>query len=81
MLPLAIATGLTMSPALNAGLPFLLDLLGGRQSARSLHFLATLGLSVFIVVHIAMVLLVGPVNAVRAMVTGWHRVAPEPGHD
>ena len=71
MLPLIIVTGLTMSPAFNAIAPWLLDLLGGRQSARSIHFLMTLGLIGFFLVHIAMVLLAGPINEVRSMVTGW----------
>jgi len=78
LLPLLILTGLTMSPALNAGLPFLLELFGGRQSARSLHFIAALGLVVFFLVHIAMVVLAGPFNEVRSMITGRFRVPPEP---
>jgi thiosulfate reductase cytochrome b subunit len=77
LLPLVIFTGLAMSPALNAGLPFLPDLFGGRQSARSLHFLAMCGLIAFFVVHIAMVLLAGPVNEVRSMITGWYRLPKE----
>jgi thiosulfate reductase cytochrome b subunit len=74
LLPLAILTGLTMSPGLNAGAPWLLDLFGGRQSARSLHFLAAAGLVAFFFVHIAMVLLAGPLNQVRSMITGWYRL-------
>lgn len=77
LLPLVIATGLTMSPALNAATPWLLELLGGRQSARSLHFLAATGLVVFFVVHIAMVLLAGPWNEVRSMITGQYRLPKE----
>ena len=77
LIPLAILTGLTLSPGANAGFPWLVDLFGGRQSARSIHFLAALGLVVFFVVHIAMVLLSGPVNQVRAMVTGWFRLPKE----
>lgn len=79
MLPLLILTGLTMSPALDAGLPGLLALFGGRQSARSLHFLAAGGLVLFVVVHLAMVLLAGPVNGIGAMVTGRYRLPPERG--
>ena len=77
LLPLMIATGLTMSPGLNAGAPWLLDLFGGRQSARSIHFIAAWALVAFFLVHIAMVLLAGPVNEVRSMVTGWFRLPPE----
>ncbi len=77
LLPLMIATGLTMSPGLNASAPWLLDLFGGRQSARSIHFIAAWALVAFFLVHILMVLLAGPVNEVRSMVTGWFRLPPE----
>jgi Ni/Fe-hydrogenase b-type cytochrome subunit len=76
-LPLMIATGLTMSPGMNASAPWLLDLFGGRQSARSIHFLVAWTLVAFFVVHIAMVLLAGPVNEIRSMLTGWFRLPPE----
>lgn len=79
LLPLAIATGLTMSPDLDAAFPWLLELFGGRQSARSLHFLAAAGLVAFFVVHIAMVLLAGPWNEVRSMITGRYRLPRERG--
>ena len=74
LLPLVVLTGLTMSPMLNAGLTPLLDLFGGRQSARSLHFLAAFGLVAFTAVHIALVLITGPVNQLRGMVTGRYRL-------
>jgi Ni/Fe-hydrogenase b-type cytochrome subunit len=77
LLPLMIATGLTMSPGLNASAPWLLDLFGGRQSARSIHFIAAWALVAFFLVHILMVLLAGPINEVRSMVTGWFRLLPE----
>lgn len=70
LLPLIIFTGLTMSPAMNAAWPWLLDLFGGRQSARSLHFIAAFLLVGFFFVHIMMVLLAGPINEVRSMITG-----------
>ena len=79
MLPLMIATGLTMSPGFNAAAPWLVDLFGGRQSARSIHFLVAFGLVAFFLVHIVMVLLAGPVNEVRSMVTGWFRLRPDRG--
>ena len=81
LLPLVILTGLTMSPAMNAALPWLLDLFGGRQSARSLHFLAAGGLVLFVLVHLAMVVLAGPFNEVRSMITGWYRLPGVRGHD
>jgi len=77
LLPLMIATGLTMSPGMNASWPWLLDVFGGRQSARSIHFIAAWALVAFFLVHIAMVLLAGPVNEVRSMITGWFRLPPE----
>lgn len=77
LLPLLVLTGITMSPAMNAAWPWLLDLFGGRQSARSLHFIAAMLMLGFIVVHLAMVLLAGPLNEVRSMVTGWFRPPPE----
>lgn len=71
LLPLMILTGLAMSPAINAGFPFLTVMLGGRQSARFLHFLAASGIMIFVVVHVAMVVLAGPFNELRSMITGW----------
>jgi thiosulfate reductase cytochrome b subunit len=79
LLPLIILTGLTMSPALTSNWAWLLDLFGGRQSARSLHFLAMAGLVGFVVVHVAMVLLAGPFNEVRSMISGRYRLPRERG--
>lgn len=74
LLPLLIGTGLTMSPGINAAAPWLLDLFGGRQSARSLHFIAAWAMVAFFLVHILMVLLAGPFNEMRSMTTGWYRL-------
>lgn len=79
LLPLIVLTGMTMSPGLNAAWPWLLDLFGGRQSARSIHFLCAFGLALFIVVHLVMVLLAGPFNEVRSMITGRYRLPKERG--
>ena len=68
--PLVLLTGLAMSPWLDSTFPWLLDLFGGRQSARSIHFLAAFAFVAFVLVHLAMVVLVGPINHVRAMITG-----------
>ena len=68
--PLIVLTGLTMSPGFNAVAPFLLDAFGGRQSARSLHFLAANLLLLFFIVHIAALLAVGVWNELRSMITG-----------
>lgn len=77
LLPLIIFTGLAMSPAMNAAWPWLLDVFGGRQSARSIHFIIAFLLVAFTIIHLVMVLLAGPVNELRSMITGWFRV-PEP---
>ncbi|MEG3181071.1 cytochrome b/b6 domain-containing protein [Sphingomonas sp. LT1P40] len=70
LLPLVIFTGLTMSPGMNAAWPWLLDVFGGRQSARSIHFIVSMLLAGFIVVHLALVILAGAFNEVRSMITG-----------
>ena len=77
LIPMMILTGLAMSPAFNATFPQLLFVFGGRQSARSIHFLCAMGLLAFIIVHLAMVVLAGPVNEIRSMTTGWFRTPPE----
>ena len=74
LIPLVILTGCTMSPALNADFPWMLTVFGGRQSARSIHFLCAFGLLGFTLVHLVMVVLAGPINEMRSMVTGWFRV-------
>ena len=74
LLPMMVLTGLTMSPGVDAAWPWLLDLLGGRQSARSIHFICAGLLLGFIIVHLAMVLLAGPLNEVRSIITGWYRL-------
>jgi thiosulfate reductase cytochrome b subunit len=76
LLPLMLLTGLTMSPGMNAAFPFLLDVFGGRPSARSLHFISAGLIVLFFLVHIVEVLLVGPVNEVRSMITGRYVVPP-----
>ena len=74
MLPLIILTGLTMSPAMDSGWGWLLDVFGGRQSARSIHFIAMAALVGFFFVHIAMVVLAGPINELRSMTSGTYRL-------
>ena len=70
--PLIVLTGLTMSPAINAAAPWLLDVFGGRQSARTIHFIITWLFVLFVFVHIAMVFLSGFLNNMRSMITGWY---------
>ena len=74
--PLMILTGLAMSPGGDALLPFLPDLLGGRQTARTIHFVVMSLLVAFFVVHIVMILAAGPINELRSIVTGWYRTDP-----
>lgn len=71
LLPLMVLTGLAMSPAIDARLHLLTALLGGRQSARTLHFLTAMLLTLFFLVHITLVLLAGPLRELRAMLSGW----------
>lgn len=78
LLPLMVATGLSMSPGLNAALGGALPtLFGGRASARSLHFIVTNLTVAYIVIHVAMVILAGPWNQMRSMITGWYDVGVE----
>jgi thiosulfate reductase cytochrome b subunit len=74
MLPLMLATGLTMSPGIDAGYPFLLDVFGGRQSARSIHFICAWSIVLFVIVHVLMVILSGLWNNVRSMITGRYAI-------
>jgi thiosulfate reductase cytochrome b subunit len=76
-LPLIILTGLTMSPSMDASWPWLLDLFGGRPSARSIHFICAAAILAFIIVHLVMVVLAGPVNEIWSMISGRFRVPPE----
>ena len=76
-LPLMILTGLSMSPGFNAVAPWLLDVFGGRQTARTIHFLTMVGLIGFFVVHMVMILAAGPINELRSILTGWYRIDAE----
>lgn len=81
LLPLVVLSGLTMSPALDAAFPFLLDLFGGRQSARTVHFLCASGIVLFVAVHVFMVLVSGVWNNLRSMITGRYAIdTTEGGH-
>ncbi len=70
LLPLMVFTGLSISPGFEPAAPWLVDLLGGRQSARSLHFITAWALFAFFVLHIVMVLLSGPLTQMRGMIMG-----------
>jgi thiosulfate reductase cytochrome b subunit len=85
--PVIVLTGLTMSPTMDAGFPWLLWVFHGRQSARTIHFICAMTLLGFFVVHIAMVILSGLWNNVRSMITGRYAIetiplpAAEPDHE
>lgn len=79
--PLIVLTGLSMSPAIDAAFPWLPDLFGGRQSARTVHFLACFAFVGFGVVHLVMVATTGLVNNLRSMVTGWFVIEQGGGTD
>ncbi|MFI4891496.1 MAG: cytochrome b/b6 domain-containing protein [Steroidobacterales bacterium] len=72
--PLVILTGLTMSPGFDAIMPGLTVLFGGRQSARSLHFIAVNLILLFVVAHLGALLAVGVWNELRSMLTGRFRI-------
>lgn len=69
-LPLMFLTGITMAPAISAEYPVLLDLFGGTQSARSIHFLAFSFVTLFLLAHLAMILLTGPARQLRGIILG-----------
>lgn len=77
VIPLLILTGLTMSPGLDAAFPFLSAVFGGRQTARTIHFICAFLVLGFVIVHVAMVLLSGVFNNLRSMITGWYAIKSE----
>jgi thiosulfate reductase cytochrome b subunit len=70
LFPLVIWTGLAMSPAFVSAVPATVALLGGQQSARTIHFFVSLALLLFVLVHVGMVFLAGFRSRMRAMITG-----------
>lgn len=77
LIPTMILSGLTLSPGMTAAWPWLLWLMGGRASARSVHFVCMSLIVGFIVVHLALVIVVGPYNEIRSMITGKFRLPRE----
>jgi thiosulfate reductase cytochrome b subunit len=80
LLPAMVLTGLTMSPGMDAIFPWLVDLFGGRQSARTIHFIAASLIVLFVLVHVVMVILAGPRNELRSMITGKFAISPGDNH-
>lgn len=77
LLPLMVLTGLCMSPGFDAGAPWLVDAFGGRQSARTIHFLTAFSLVGFLLLHLFMVVASGTWNNIRSMITGRYAIVPE----
>lgn len=79
LFPLIIWSGLAMSPAFVSAVPASANLLGGVQSARTIHFFLTVALVLFLLVHVVMIWHAGFTSRMRAMVTGHanpHAVPP-----
>ena len=76
LLPLMVLTGLTMSPGMDAAFPGLLWVFGGRQSARTLHFLSASGLVLFFLIHIFEVFAAGFFNEMGSILTGYFTIKP-----
>jgi thiosulfate reductase cytochrome b subunit len=77
LLPVMVLSGLTMSPAVTAAVPVLFDLFGGRQSARTIHFLVADLLVLFVLVHVVEMVLAGAFNGMRSMITGRYVIRPQ----
>ncbi|NIG32263.1 DUF4405 domain-containing protein [Enterobacter sp. Ap-916] len=77
LLPLMLLSGLRLSRALDAALPFLPDLFGGRPTARTVHFITATLLVLFVLVHVVMVLVSGVFNNLRSMITGRYAIDKE----
>ena len=77
LFPLMVITGLSMSPGVDTAAPWLPDIFGGRQSARTIHFITATLLILFVLVHVVEVLLGGFFNEMRSIITGWFAVRPE----
>ena len=75
--PVIILTGLAMSPMIDTAFPWLLSIVGGRQAARTIHFIACFSFVGFIVIHVSQVILTGFLNNIRSMVTGWFVIKHE----
>jgi thiosulfate reductase cytochrome b subunit len=74
VLPLIVVGGWAMSPMMDSFAPGWVDWFGGRQAARTLHFIAAFAIVAFVVVHVFEVIVTGLVNNLRSMVTGYWKV-------
>lgn len=80
LLPLVVLMGMAMSPTLDTLLTGWIDLFGGRQSARTIHFLVAWALIAFVAIHVFEVIITGLWNNLRSMITGRYRVPQETRH-
>jgi thiosulfate reductase cytochrome b subunit len=81
LLPLVILMGIAMSPWMDSVLPGWVDYFGGRQSARTIHFVAAWLLVAFALIHVFEVIVSGLWNHVRSMITGRYRIREGRGRE
>jgi len=81
LLPLIVLMGLAMSPRADAVFAGWVDIVGGRQSARTLHFVVAWLIVGFVAIHVFQVIVTGLWNNLRSMITGRYRVPPEARHE
>jgi len=81
LLPLVILMGLAMSPWLNSLFTGWVDIFGGRQAARTIHFVVAWLLVAFVLIHVFEVIITGLWNNLRSMITGRYRVTRESVHE
>lgn len=81
LFPLILLSGLTMSPTVTAAFPELFAMFGGRQSARTIHFICASSLLLFLLIHIWQVFLAGAANEIRSMISGNYALPKEEKND
>jgi thiosulfate reductase cytochrome b subunit len=74
LIPLMIATGMTMSNSAIAAFPWLIDLFQGRQTARTIHFIGAILLLIFFFIHVFQLFVAGFWREVRSIVTGYYYI-------
>jgi Ni/Fe-hydrogenase b-type cytochrome subunit len=77
ILPLMVLTGMTMSNSAVAVFPWLIDLFGGRQTARLIHFVAAMALTAFVFIHVFQVFVAGFIREMRSIITGYYDIPEE----
>ena len=78
LLPLIVLMGMAMSPMLDSAISGWVGWFGGRQSARTIHFIVAWMLVAFVLIHVFEVIVNGLWNHLRSMITGYYGVQPEP---